>query len=229
MKILQRPSFIVSDPLTVQHCGECNRDFAEAPGAPMLPMAHCEEELDGKNTATDCWGSCCRSCRRCSGSTNSVRRSRLHKVRGRRWKPRCRRPGNLACDASRVFLGSDGRRDGRCGCCWSWVRHLSTEVREKVWFIDSHSLPPKKDFTEKQARLPPLPKSTMIAHCSKRGKQSRSLSVQKTQTDLSYKMIETAIYNDNKLKDQEGYPVKARSKQTLIPWTSSFAENDFLY
>ena len=53
--------------------------------------------------------------------------------------------------------------------------------------------------------------------------------MQKTQTDLSYKMIETAIYNDNKLKDQEGYPVKARSKQTLIPWTSSFAENDFLY
>jgi len=77
---------------------------------------------------------------------------------------------------------------------------LSTEVREKGWFIDSHSLPPKKDFTEKQARLPPLPKSTMIAHCSKRGKQSRSLSVQKTQMDLSYKMLDTAIYNDNKLK-----------------------------
>ena len=106
MKILQRPSFIVSDPLTVQHCGECNRDFAEAPGAPMLPMAHCEEELDGKNTATDCWGSCCRSCRRCSGSTNSVRRSRLHKVRGRRWKPRYRRPGNLVCDASRFSCTS---------------------------------------------------------------------------------------------------------------------------
>ena len=162
MKILQRPNFIVS--------------LIHWLSSTVLPMAHPWSRVGWEKhgysrSRRDCWGSCCRSCRRCSGSTNSVRRSRLHKVRGRRWKPRCRRPGNLACDASRVFLGSDGRRDGRCGCCWSWVRHLSTEVREKVWFIDSHSLPPRKDFTEKQARLPPLPKSTMIAHCSK---QSRS-------------------------------------------------------
>ena len=34
----------------------------------------------------------------------------------------------------------------------------------------------------------------------KNSKRLRSLSVQKTQMDLSYKMLDTAIYNDNKLK-----------------------------